>query len=109
MKKALLSALLISAGAAGFAGGKMEKDIIPTSAGNLEITFIGHSSLMLTFAGMNIFTDPCGEFADYSAFPKADIVLVTHEHFDHFDAKALAHILSGSTDLILTEDCFRSL
>jgi hypothetical protein len=28
-----------------------EKDVIKTTAGNLEITFIGHGSLMLKFGG----------------------------------------------------------
>src|SRR5512136_739013 len=78
-----------------------ETDLIPTSAGNLSITFLGHGSLFLAFNGKNIFIDPYGEVADYSRLPKADIILCTHEHFDHLDPKALASIRTNSTILVL--------
>ena len=34
-----------------------EKDVIKTTAGNLEITFIGHGSLMMKFGGEVIHVD----------------------------------------------------
>jgi L-ascorbate metabolism protein UlaG (beta-lactamase superfamily) len=80
---------------------KFETDLIPTSAGDLSITFLGHGSLFLVFSGKNIFIDPYGEVADYSKLPKADIILCTHEHFDHLDPRALASIRTMSTILIL--------
>ena len=35
-----------------------ETDVIPTSVGDLTITFIGHGSLMMTFKGKTIHIDP---------------------------------------------------
>jgi L-ascorbate metabolism protein UlaG (beta-lactamase superfamily) len=78
-----------------------ETDLIPTSAGDLSITFLGHASLYIVFNGKNIFIDPYGEVADYSKFPKADLVLATHEHIDHLDPKALAAIRTTETILVL--------
>ncbi len=78
-----------------------ETDIFPTSAGELSITFLGHASLLIAFNGKNIFIDPFGKVADYSSLPKADIILSTHEHFDHLDPQALAAIRTPETILIL--------
>jgi L-ascorbate metabolism protein UlaG (beta-lactamase superfamily) len=78
-----------------------ETDNIPTSVGNLAITFLGHASLLLYFDQKYIFIDPFGEVADYLKFPKANLVLVTHEHFDHLDPKALAAIRTSETLLVL--------
>lgn len=82
-----------------------ETDVIPTSAGDLAITFLGHGSLLMTFGGMYIHVDPFSRVADYSRLPKADIILVTHEHRDHLDPEALAHVRTPKTVLILTETC----
>ena len=79
---------------------KYETDHIPTSAGDLSITFLGHGSLFLVFGGKNIYIDPFGEVADYSTLPKADLVLATHEHFDHLDPAALAAVRTPETVLV---------
>ena len=51
---------------------QFETDVIPTSAGDLKITFLGHGSLMLAFNGKNIYVDPYSRVADYSKLPEAD-------------------------------------
>jgi L-ascorbate metabolism protein UlaG (beta-lactamase superfamily) len=89
--------------------GNFETDLIPTSAGNLSITFLGHGSLLMGFQGKNIFVDIFGEVADYSKLPKADIVFFTHEHFDHMDTKALVSIQTEKTVLVYTENCAQTL
>lgn len=66
----------------------------------LEITFIKHASLMLKYDGHIIQVDPVSEYADYSAFPKADIILITHEHGDHLDKKAITASEKPGTILI---------
>ncbi|MBE3117666.1 MAG: MBL fold metallo-hydrolase, partial [Candidatus Atribacteria bacterium] len=89
--------------------GQFEIDVLPTSAGDLAITFLGHGSLLLVFQGKNIYVDVFGEVADYSKLPKADIVFLTHEHSDHLDPKALASIRMDKTLLVLTEICAQQI
>ncbi|NQT80211.1 MAG: MBL fold metallo-hydrolase [Candidatus Aminicenantes bacterium] len=84
---------------------KFEEDIIKTSKGDIKLTFIGHGTLMFTFSGKVIHIDPVGREADYTKLPKADIILVTHEHGDHLDSKAIDILRKEKTDLIFTKLC----
>ena len=81
---------------------KFETDVIKTSAGDLKITFIGHGTLMFTFGGKVIHVDPYGQMANYAKFPKADIILITHDHSDHFDPQVLTLLRTEKTVTILT-------
>jgi L-ascorbate metabolism protein UlaG (beta-lactamase superfamily) len=100
----LLALCLCGMGQAG-AAEPFEKDVIKTTAGDLEITFIGHGSLMLRFGGKVIHVDPYSRLADYAKLPKADLVFLTHEHPDHLDPLALKRITTSKTVLLLTKKC----
>jgi L-ascorbate metabolism protein UlaG (beta-lactamase superfamily) len=82
---------------------EFEQDTFPTSRGDLKITFIGHGTLMLEWAGKVIHVDPVSNLADFSSLPKADLILVTHEHGDHLDAKAIELLRKTDTQLIINK------
>jgi len=82
-----------------------ETDTIKTSGGDLKITFLGHGTLMFTFGGKVIHVDPVSKEADYAKLPKADLVLITHQHGDHMDPKALEMVRTEKTQVVLTETC----
>jgi L-ascorbate metabolism protein UlaG (beta-lactamase superfamily) len=86
-----------------------EEDVIKTETGDLKITFLGHASLAFAYQGKVLYVDPVGNPAgtpvDYSKMPKADIILVTHEHFDHLDPKAISVLRKEQTRIILTKAC----
>jgi L-ascorbate metabolism protein UlaG (beta-lactamase superfamily) len=86
-----------------------ETDNITTSSGDLKITFIGHGTLIFTFNGKVIHVDPYGELADYSILPKADIILITHEHSDHFDLAVIKMLRTNKTELVFTEICAQKI
>jgi L-ascorbate metabolism protein UlaG (beta-lactamase superfamily) len=77
-------------------------DTFKTSSGDLKITFIGHASLIFTFMGKTIYVDPFSKLADYAGFPKADVIVITHEHRDHLDPVAIGKIRTEKTKVILT-------
>jgi len=52
-----------------------------------------------------IHVDPVSREADYGKMPKADLILVTHEHGDHLDPQAIELIRTEKTSIVLTEVC----
>jgi len=86
-----------------------ETDIIKTCAGDLKITFIGHGTLMFTFGGKIIHVDPFSQLADYTKLRKADIILLTHEHRDHLDLKALNPVRTEKSLVVLTQTCAKQV
>ncbi len=78
-------------------GRKKPADTIKTDAGKVTVTFLGHASLMFQWNGKVIDIDPCSEQADYTRLPKADLVLVTHEHPDHLDPDAVKAVSKPET------------
>lgn len=108
MRLAFMTVLMVTIGtlmAAAADQNSFEKDVIKTSSGDLEITFIGHASLMLRFNGKIIHIDPFSRLADYTTLPKADLILITHEHQDHLDPAALQAVRTTNSTVIVTESC----
>jgi L-ascorbate metabolism protein UlaG (beta-lactamase superfamily) len=71
----------------------------------LKLTFLGHATLMVTFGKTVIHVDPVEQYANYARMPKADLVLVTHEHPDHFSPSTISAIRTAATQIVLTEKC----
>lgn len=107
--KTLMISLLMMVSLPAWAQKVFETDTIQTSIGKLEITFIGHGTLMFKFADKIVHVDPVSREADYTQFPKANLILVTHEHGDHLDPKAIEAIKTDRTTLIVTERCYEKI
>ncbi len=79
-------------------------DKISTSAGTVEMHFIGHGSLMFKVNGYVIDIDPVRTSGNYDFLPKPDLILVTHEHYDHLDVKLIDDIKKDETLLFSNEN-----
>lgn len=63
--------------------------------GDVTFTFFGHATLGIDFQGCRLYVDPvCGFMGDVNSLPKADAILVTHHHYDHFEVAAVEALLS---------------
>lgn len=80
-----------------------QTDRFVTATGkDVVFTAIKHGSLRISCGNTEIEVDPVSGMepeTDYTAFPKADIILVTHEHSDHFDAEAISALSKPETKL----------
>jgi L-ascorbate metabolism protein UlaG (beta-lactamase superfamily) len=105
LKECLPLVSVVFAVASARARRQFETDTILTSAGDLKITFIGHGSLIFTFNKKTIHVDPYGKLTDYSKLPKADLILITHDHPDHLDLQVIQLLQTKDTALVLAEAC----
>lgn len=84
----------------------------------IRVSFIGHASFLIQTQGLNIITDPlyserCSPFTSkgpkrvtepgipFEKLPQIDIVLVSHNHYDHLDTETLARLVEHSHPKII--------
>jgi len=77
--------------------------------GSARVTFVGHATVLIQVAGLNILTDPVWSaraspfsFAGpqrvqmpgvaFDELPRIDLVLISHDHFDHLDVATLTRL-----------------
>ena len=80
-------------------------DVYSTGEDSLYVTLVGHGSLMFEYEGKIIHIDPYSQVVDYSKLPKADLIIITHEHSDHLDTAAINAIKTDSTSFIVSQVC----
>lgn len=85
----------------------------------MRVTWIGHASVLVQTQGLNILTDPVWSkraspvrFAGVERvrapgvrlddLPRIDLVLLSHDHFDHLDIRTLGHLWRRDRPLIVT-------
>jgi L-ascorbate metabolism protein UlaG (beta-lactamase superfamily) len=68
---------------------------------SISIKWLGHSSFRIKAEGKIIYVDPYeGEYSE-----KADVILVTHSHFDHCDPSKIKKVRLPNTVIIAPQDC----
>ncbi len=85
----------------GKAAPKYACDELEINGEKLKLTFFAHASLAIEYAGKHIYLDPVSDNADYANLPKADVILVSHSHYDHFDMAAIENLQKEDTHILL--------
>lgn len=87
-----------------------EVDVFNTRSGK-TVTFhaLVHASIRIEYDGWQIYVDPVTKLGDrtvnYTSMPKADGILVTHEHGDHFDREAIQLLSHDQTYFVTNKRC----
>ena len=81
-------------------------DDVRSINGTVRFYFIKHASLIMESRGKIIYVDPIGNPEVYKKCPKADLILITHLHSDHFDTLVIDQITKPSTKLVVSPTVF---
>lgn len=76
-------------------------DHLATTNGDVVIHPVGHATFVMSWNGKMIYNDPTNGAAAYANFPKADLILVSHSHSDHYDAATLAAVRAAGGVIIV--------
>ncbi len=91
-------------------GQKYEMENMKPDDGHaLSVLFFAHASLALVWDGTVVYLDPLMEHADYTAMPKADLLLITHQHYDHLDKDAVAAARKADTVVLTSAEVGKEL
>ncbi len=74
-------------------------EVFPAQGGPIKITPIYHASLQIEYRGFVIQVDPFSA-GDFTGAKKADTILITHTHPDHYDVKALRPLIKSDTFIV---------
>ena len=87
--------------------------------GSVRATVIGHATVLVQVAGLNVLTDPVmstrigptswlgprrvrAPAVPFDAIPPIDVVLLSHDHYDHLDRPTLRRLAARDDPLVLT-------
>ena len=68
-----------------------QDSVTAADGSQITFTFYAHASLGIAWNGIQIYVDPVGEF-DWQSQPKADLLLVTHSHYDHLELSTIEQL-----------------
>ncbi len=72
----------------------------------LEIDWLGHDAFRVRASGKTICFDP---FRLKGNQPKADLVFISHDHFDHCSVEDIAKVKGPNTVIVAPENCTEKL
>lgn len=87
-------------------------DKIDTANGKIEIRPIHHASLMLTWKGRYVLVDPAplSDSGDpvppYLVLHKPDVIVITHDHYDHFNVAILEAVAGAKTEIVAPQSVY---
>ncbi|WP_379162898.1 MBL fold metallo-hydrolase [Paenibacillus sp. sgz5001063] len=90
-----------------------ELDYLVKNRLDTTITWIGHSTFLLQYEGVNIITDPvwaqrlgfekriCQPGIPLSSIPPVDLILISHSHYDHLHLASVRKLYKAGTTLVV--------
>lgn len=84
-------------------------DRYPIDGGEITINPIAHASFVMRTPSLTIYNDPTGPKSAYEGHPAPDLILITHQHEDHFQPATLTAIVGADTRLVVNPVVMRLL
>lgn len=96
------------------------RPVVPAArVGGIRLTHVGHATTLIQIGGVNLVTDPvwstraspftfagpkraCAPGIAFDNLPPIDVVLLSHNHYDHLDIATLRRLIGRDNPLVLT-------
>lgn len=76
-------------------------DRFRSERGSIVVSQVRQMSVVIETPGGVIYTDPTGGKARYARHPLPDVILISHEHHEHFDKDTLEELVGPGTRLVV--------
>jgi L-ascorbate metabolism protein UlaG (beta-lactamase superfamily) len=83
-------------------------DHLSTTNGDVIVQPRGHATLLLNWLGKTVYVDPTNA-AVYTDVPKADLILITHAHSDHFNNASINADRATNSLIVVPQDVYNQL
>jgi L-ascorbate metabolism protein UlaG (beta-lactamase superfamily) len=84
-------------------------DHLQTDDGEIVFHPINHASFVMKWNDIVIFNDPVGASSLYSTFGKPNLILVSHDHGDHFSSSTISAVKGENTTIVAPLKVFNGL
>ena len=84
-------------------------DHFRTTDGEVIMKPVNHASFVMQWNDRMIYNDPVGAGSLYAAFPRADIILVSHNHSDHFLTNTLSAVVKTNGVILAPQAVFNQM
>lgn len=81
--------------------GKPKSDRFRLDHGEIVVSQIRQMSVVIEAPGGVIYTDPTGGRGRYAGHPAPDVILISHEHHEHYDKDTLVELVGHGTRLVV--------
>ncbi len=99
---------LVCGGVQVHAAPQLAADRIATTNGDVLIYPLNHATFVLSWNDKTIYCDPVGS-ATYTGLPKADLILVTHSHGDHFSTATIDAVRGANVLILAPQATYKGL
>lgn len=76
--------------------------------GDVQIRPINHASFVMTYNDVTVYVDPVGVASLYTGIPKADLILITHDHGDHLSSSTISAVADAETRIVTSQDVYNN-